>query len=65
MPKYTPPPAWTIRGPLQSSPGNPYPWQYALYLPNGTWAYAFGKTPAEAKKGIEEQQDSLMARDWT
>ena len=63
MPKFTPPPAWTICGPFHS-PESPNPWQYALYLPDEHWVYASGKTSAEAAKEIADLRDYLMARDW-
>lgn len=45
---FTPPPAGTVRGPFESSPGNPQRYQACYRTIRGGWAYAFAGTPTEA-----------------
>lgn len=50
-----------MRGPWRGSPGSPWPWQYAVYGPDG-WIYSHGKTQAKAREGADADQKRIFGR---
>ena len=55
---FIPFPAGTIRGPFESSKGNPMPYQACYRLESGEWVYFFGKTAEGVVKLAEEYKAS-------
>ena len=49
-------PPGTIRGPFQSSPGNPWQWQACLRLDTGL-VYEWGKTKEEVMTNIQKTKE--------